>query len=82
MYVSMFERMAAIIADQTVLQALGQDQIDELCAEFIQRLHTTTPASAFQATILSVGHALGTVLPKTAEGVNELPDALQLLEGL
>ncbi len=80
LYVSLFEHMAAVIADETVLQKIGQDQIDLLCAEFTRRLHTSTPTQALCETIRSVGQTLSPLLPRAANDVNELADALLLLE--
>lgn len=80
LYVSLFEHMAAIIVDQTVLQKLGQEKVDALCAEFTQRLHRGPRTEALCETIRSVGQTLSPLLPRTDHDVNELPDALQLID--
>ncbi len=80
LYVSLFEHMAAVIADESVLQQIGQDQIDAWCAEFTQRLHASNPTQALCETIRSVGQTLSPLLPRAANDVNELPDALLLLD--
>jgi putative membrane protein len=80
LYVSLFEHMAAVIADETVLQKIGQDKVDALCAEFTQRLHSGNPTQAMCDTIRSVGQTLSPLMPRAVDDVNELPDALLLLE--
>ena len=45
-YVSLYERMAAVLADQSVLDRLGQDAVDELCGVLtagLQEVHLRTP---------------------------------------
>ncbi len=80
LYVSLFERMATVLADQSVMEKLSQTQIDSLCAEFTQRLHSSSPVTALTDTIRIVGTQLSEVLPRTDQGTNELADALVLLE--
>ncbi|MEX0936863.1 MAG: hypothetical protein WDZ59_03310 [Pirellulales bacterium] len=80
LYVSMFEHMAAVIADQSILDKLGQECIDEICGEFTQRLHEGTPADAICDTVGSVGHRLASVMPRAQDDVNELPDQLVVIE--
>jgi putative membrane protein len=80
LYVSLFERMAAVIADQAVIDACGQQQIDAFCGEFTKRLHESAPTDALCATIQSVGDCLAGRLPRAADDVNELADALVVIE--
>lgn len=79
LYVSLLERMAMVLADQSIVDKLGQAQLDELCREFTLRLQVGTPASAICETIHSVGERLAKVLPRSAGDVNELADALVVL---
>ena len=80
LYVSLFEHSAAVIADQQILDKLSQQTIDDTCREFTQRLHDTTPIDALRDTIRSLGQRLAPVLPRTEDDVNELPDALVVIE--
>jgi putative membrane protein len=80
LYVSLYERMAAIVADETVLEKLGQGGIDELCNELTTRLRQGSPTAAFCSTIAAAGQRLAPILPRAADDVNELGDALVLLD--
>lgn len=81
LYVSLFEHRAAIMTDQAVLDALTQATIDEVCAEFTNRLKTGSLTDAFVQTINDVGTRLAEKLPATHDDRNELPDALVTLSG-
>lgn len=80
LYVSLFEHMAAVIADQSVLDKLGQEQIDEVCRELTQHLHERNPIDALCETADSLGRRLAPVLPRAADDVNELADALVVID--
>ncbi|MEX0703062.1 MAG: hypothetical protein WD069_13285, partial [Planctomycetales bacterium] len=80
LYVSLFERMAAVIADQSILDKLGQERIDEICREFTQRLHDGTPIDALCESVRSLGRTLAPLLPRAEGDVNELADALVVIE--
>lgn len=78
-FVSLMERMAVVLTDQQVLERIGQAQIDAWCEELTQRLHAGPLSSAVCETVHSIGQTLAQSLPRTADDVNELPDALILL---
>ena len=80
LYVSLFEHMAAVIADQSIVEKLGQEQIDKICGEFTQRLHEGNPIDALCDTVGSLGQRLSPLLPRAEGDVNELPDALVVIE--
>jgi putative membrane protein len=80
LYVSLFERMSAVIADQTVLDQLGQETIDEVCRQFSQRLHEGDLINALCDTIGSLGQRLAHLLPRAEGDVNELSDALVVID--
>jgi putative membrane protein len=67
LYVSMFEHMAAVIAD-------------ELCRDFTQRLHEKAPIDALCDTATSLGRHLAPLLPRAENDVNELSDALVVID--
>ena len=75
-YISLYERMAAVIADQTIVDRLGQPVLDELCGQLTARLRPAGPTEAICQTVRSAGSRLATVLPRAADDVNELPDGL------
>jgi putative membrane protein len=80
LYISLYERMAAVIADQSVIDKLGQAQIDQTCAEFTRRLSERRAVEALCETARSLGQRLSGVLPRAADDVNELSDALVVLD--
>ena len=79
-YVSLYERMAAVLADQAVTDALGQSAIDELCHQLTDRLRTGDATEAICETIAAAGDRLAAVLPRSEDDVNELPDALVMID--
>ena len=79
LYVSLFERVATVLADQSVIDKLGQSQIDKWCAEFTGRLQSASPVAALAETIREVGRCLSKSMPRAENDVNELSDALVVL---
>ena len=79
-YVSLCERQAAFVADETVTEKLGQDAIDELCRELTSALQRGDMASAISQSLNSAGKRLGEVLPREPDDVNELPDSLVTID--
>ncbi len=75
-YVSLFEHVAAILADRHVIDTIGQPAIDELCTLLTRQLSVVGPTEALCQTIQAVGERLSTVMPRAKDDVNELPDAL------
>lgn len=79
-YVSLYERMAVILADQSVLEKLGQESLDALCGKLTQSLRQGNPTEAICRTIAAAGERLAPVLPRADDDINELPDALITLD--
>jgi len=79
-YVSLQERMAAILADDAALERLGQPAVEKLRDEFVKHLRRGDVIDALCKTILAAGEALAPVLPRAADDVNELSDALIVLD--
>mgnify|MGYP006921596764 CR=1 FL=1 len=79
-YVSLFEHVAVILADQQVTEKLGQEKLDEFCKEMTGALKQRKYTDAFCRTIEKVGAALGEVLPREADDKNELEDALVVID--
>ena len=80
-YVSLYERVAAVLADQSVVDKLGQAALDELCATLTGRLREVHPADALCSIIGVAGERLAPVLPRAEGDINELPNALVVLDG-
>jgi len=79
-YLSLYEHMASVIADATVTEKLGQEALDALCEELTAGLRSGKPAEALCQTIRGAGARLSAVLPREGGTVNELPDALVMLD--
>ncbi len=79
-YVSLFERMAAVVADEAVVEKLDQQLIDELRDHLTAALARQGLADAISGTIATAGERLAGVLPRAEGDVNELPDALVMLD--
>jgi putative membrane protein len=80
LYVSLFERMAAVIADQKAFDKLGQEQIDAVCRELTDRLRSGPPIDALCQTVDSLGQRLAAVLPRSEGTASEISDALVVIE--
>ncbi len=81
-YVSLFERMASVVADETVLEKLGQSTLDALCKELTGGLREGHPTDALCAVISTAAQKLGPVLPRADDDVNELSDALVTIDAI
>jgi putative membrane protein len=79
-YVSLFERMAAVLADDAVVEKLGQAALDELCDQLMASLRTKSLADAICGTIAAAAPKLAAALPRAEGDINELPDALVILD--
>ena len=79
-YVSLYERMAAVIADETIVKNLGQPVMQELARQLTDRLKSANPAEAICQTVTSAGDRLGSVLPRAQDDANELPDGLVVID--
>ena len=80
LYVSLFERMASVIADQQVIDKLGQPALDELCVELTAALHRGQPADALCDVLASAGNRLADAFPRADNEHNELSDALVTID--
>ncbi|MDP6637317.1 MAG: TPM domain-containing protein [Phycisphaerae bacterium] len=80
MYISLYERQAALIADETVTEKLGQAVLDELCDDLTTALRSGDMAAAICQLLASAGQRLGDVLPRAEDDINELPDLLVTID--
>ncbi len=79
MYVSIFERLAVVLADQAVLEAVGQETLDELCQSLTDGFGRGEMTKAFCEAIRVAGEKAGVKLPRVEDDVNELSDGLVVL---
>jgi len=79
-YVSLFEHIAVILADRQVVAAIGQPALDALCQNLTQQLRIAGTTTALCQTLQTAGEMLKPVLPRGADDVNELPDALVTID--
>lgn len=80
LYVSLYERMAAVIADERATELLGQVQLDQLCLDLTTALRGGSVPEALSTVIAIAGEQLSAVLPRDANDGNELGDALILVD--
>ena len=79
-FVSLYERMAVVLGDRSVVEALGQIFCEELCRRLTTGLRSDDVAGAICDTIHHAATSLESALPRTEHDVNELPDTLVLLD--
>lgn len=79
-FVSLYERMAVVLGDRSVVEALGQPFCEDLCQRLTTRLHDEDIATAIGDTIHHAATSLESALPRMTDDVNELPDTLVLLD--
>lgn len=81
LFVSLFERMAVVLADEVAAEKLGEGAIQQLCNRLTERLHAgSNVAEALAETIRGAGEKLAPVLPRQPDDVNELPDTLVTID--
>jgi putative membrane protein len=79
-YVSLFEHRAVLLADAQVLEKLGQEKLDALCAGLVAELKRGAYVDGLCRTLEAAGVALGEVLPRRADDRNELPNTLAVVD--
>lgn len=79
-FVSLYERMAVVLGDRSVVETLSQQFCDDLCEKLTTSLHRDCVAVAICDTIHHAATSLESALPRTAQDVNELSDTLVLLD--
>lgn len=79
-YVSLFEHVAVVLGDQTVLEKLGQEAIDRLCQQLTQGLRQGNATEAICNVIEEAGRLLAGPLPRGQGDSNELQNSLILID--
>ena len=78
-YISLYERLAVVLGDKTVIEKLGQEGIDELCAALTRSINQDM-IQALIDTIQSTGDKLEAFLPRSNNDVNELSNSLVTID--
>ena len=79
-YLSLFERLAVILADREIVAVFGQYQIDALCNQLISDLRKGDVTTALCNAIQDAGNRLAEPLPRGEGDANELSDALVTID--
>ena len=79
-YVSLFEQMAAVVADERVVEEIGQAALDEVRDILVAGLREGRACEAYCDAIRLAAGMLEAALPRQADDVNELPDPLVIVE--
>lgn len=77
-YVSLYEHLVKVIADDQVSEHLPNTALEEICAEVVDGLKRNEPAAGLQRAIQKTGEILQPALPAAAE--NQLPNHLVLID--
>ena len=80
LYLSLFESRAVVLGDQLVMTKLGQPFLDHTCQQLTDGLRHGNPADAICKTIEEASSQLSEAIPRSADDVNELHDALVLID--
>lgn len=78
-FVSIFEETAVVLADQLIIETLGDEAIEALAEAFTERLRDTSPITALIETIEETGELLAEPLPREDEDEDELSNELVIL---
>lgn len=79
-FVSLYERMAVVLGDRTVVEELGETFPRELCERLTKALRPDDIGAAISDTIQYAAPTLAKALPRADGDINELADALVLLD--
>ncbi len=79
-YISLFEHMAVVLGDQTIIEKLGQPFLAELREKLTRDLQTGDISSALTNSIHEAASRLASHLPRATDDVNEFHDTLILLD--
>ena len=80
LYLSLYERSAAVIADAQTTERLGQSMLQTICNDLTAAMRAGDPVAALEGVIRDCGELLGPLLPREVETGNELADALVVLD--
>jgi putative membrane protein len=75
-YLSIAERRAEIVADEAILKVTDEHTWGEAMTSLIAEVRDGRPADGIVAAIERVGAVLAEHFPRSADDINEIPDAL------
>jgi len=75
-YVSLGEHRAVLLGDRAVVEAVGQERIEEWCRALTADIRRSGLSEAICASIARAGEELAAKLPRQEDDVNELDDAV------
>ncbi|TPG21662.1 hypothetical protein EAH87_04200 [Sphingomonas koreensis] len=76
LFLSRDERMAEIVADEAIHQAVPAERWGDAMLALIDEVRDGRVAEGMAAAVAQIGAILGETFPKTADNPNELPDRL------
>ena len=79
-YVSLYERMAVILADRQVVEQITQPTLDQICHGLAGKVGRGQATEAICEALDELGSKLATLLPRAEDDVNEVPDALVTID--
>jgi putative membrane protein len=79
-YLSLFEHMVVVLEDDSVSAALPPQSAAKIRDAVIARMKEGRPVDALVEAIGVAGEMLATVFPRPADDINELADALRVIE--
>lgn len=79
-YVSLYEKLAVILADETVSEHIDQNGLDEICTKLLIDLRKGEHSSSLCNAIAEIGVRLTPVMPLESSDKNELANTLILID--
>jgi putative membrane protein len=77
-YISLLEKIVAVVADAKILEALGEEEIAKLEQNLEDTLVREWTATAVAEELATLGEQLVDKLPRAHDDLNELPDEVHL----
>lgn len=79
LYLSLFERRAVVLADDRIVEELGDSTIERWCMHLTEQVGAGDPIHALERVIAEIASELAIVCPATPDQKNERPDAMILI---
>ncbi|MGH7149438.1 MAG: TPM domain-containing protein [Planctomycetota bacterium] len=80
LYLSLFERVAVVLADEKASEALGKDGTERVRDVLLEGMKERKPVEGFRRAVLVAGERLAAKLPRATGDANELPDRLVFID--
>jgi len=82
LYLSLFERRAVVLADDQIVERLGDSVIDRWCLHLTEHVGANGPIFALEKIIAEIASELAEACPATPDQTNERPNTLVLIGDL